>query len=68
MSGQYLLKCHDKILNSIEGEDSMKNKTTKIEVRIEEDKKTAFAEYAKSKGLTISALLRMYIEECVKNG
>ena len=46
----------------------MKNKTTKIEVRIEEDKKTAFAEYAKSKGLTISALLRIYIEECIKNG
>ena len=46
----------------------MKNKTTKIEVRIEEDKKIAFTEYAKSKGLTISALLRIYIEECIRNG
>lgn len=45
----------------------MENKTTKIEIRIEEDKKTVFAEYAKSKGLTISALLRTYIEECIKN-
>lgn len=45
----------------------MENKTTKIEIRIEENKKMAFAEYAKSRGLTISALLRIYIEECIKN-
>ena len=68
MSGQKILMCHDKILLINEGEISfMENKTTKIEIRIEENKKMAFAEYAKSKGLTISALLRIYIEECIKN-
>ena len=45
----------------------MDNKTTKIEIRIEDKKKQAFADYAKSKGLTISALLRLYIEECIKD-
>lgn len=45
----------------------MKNKTVKIEIRIEEKKKKAFIDYAKNKDMTISALLRLYIEECINN-
>ena len=45
----------------------MENKTVKIEIRIEEEKKKMFADYAKDKGTTISALLRLYIEECINN-
>ena len=32
-----------------------------------EDKKKAFTDYAKDKGTTVSALLRLYIEECINN-
>lgn len=46
----------------------MKNKTAKIEIRIDSKTKESFAQYAKNNSTTVSTLLRNYIEEIVKNG
>lgn len=46
----------------------MKNKitkTTKIELRIDEELKNKFLEYAKILNKNVSSILREYIEECV---
>lgn len=46
----------------------MKNKitkTTKIELRIDEELKNKFLEYAKTLNKNVSSILREYIEECI---
>lgn len=46
----------------------MPKKTEKIEVRIDADTKQAFIEYAEQLGVSISTLIRNYIEESIQNG
>lgn len=40
----------------------MSNKDTKIQIRIESDKKAWLKEYAKAKGLTVSSIFVDFIE------
>ena len=47
----------------------MPKKEEKIEVRIDTELKRAFSDYAKQKGISISALIRNFIKECItENG
>lgn len=52
----------------MKGEELMK-KESKIELRIDEETKQKFIEYAKKINKTISVILRDFIKECIdKNG
>lgn len=43
-------------------------KNEKIEIRVDEATKVAFAAYAAARDKTISSILRDYIKECLDNG